>query len=237
MQMQNLEILFEDEALVAVNKPPGIPSQGTRDPKRTHVLECAEKQLGCKLFLHHRLDRDTSGVLVFGKDPSANARLTDIFREHEAQKSYLALSKINSGVKPEIQKTKNFTVKLHMAPVRGAKGVERMVVVKSGGWVSETDFETLWSDSTSRLFLAHPKTGRTHQLRVHLAHNRLPILGDSLYGGKSSSVPRLMLHAWKLKIPHPTQGGILELIAPIPKDMASVFQRLQVPQSVSDTFS
>lgn len=222
--MELIPILFEDEAILVVNKPAGLPTQGTRDPRRPHVLGLLQEQTGRTLYLHHRLDKDTSGVLVFGKDPRANKPLTEIFRDHRARKQYLALSKINTGAVHPLPT--EFSVNVHLAPVRGAKGVERMVVVKSGGWSSETDFRVLWSSAEQVLTLCAPKTGRTHQLRVHLAHRRLPILGDFLYGGKSPLVPRLMLHALCLEIPHPLSGAPLRLEAPLAKDFASVLSRL-----------
>lgn len=222
--MEPIPILFEDDAVLVVNKPAGLPTQGTRDPRRPHVHALVEAQTGKKLFLHHRLDKDTSGVLLFGKDPRANKPLTDIFRDHHAKKQYLALSKINSGAAKPLPAT--FTVKVHMAPVRGDRGVERMVVVKSGGWASETDFRVLWSSAEQVLTHCAPKTGRTHQLRVHLGHQRLPILGDFMYGGKSALVPRLMLHALCLEIPHPLTREPLKLEAPLAKDFQSVLSRL-----------
>lgn len=222
--MEPIPILFEDDAVLVVNKPAGLPTQGTRDPKRPHVHGLTEQQTGKKLYLHHRLDKDTSGVLLFGKDPRANKALTDTFRDHRARKEYVALSKLNTGaVKPV---PAMFTVKVHMAPVRGERGVERMVVVKSGGWSSETDFRVLWQTPDQVLVHCAPKTGRTHQLRVHLGHQRLPILGDFLYGGKSALVPRLMLHARCLEIPHPLTGETLRLEAPLAKDFQSVLTRL-----------
>lgn len=215
-----IPVLFEDEDIVVVGKPAGTLSQGTRDPQRPHLISELSKQLGLKtLFLHHRLDKDTSGVILLGKTSRVNANLTDQFRDHTVQKTYLALVKPGPAFSGS-----EFTVKLHMAPVKGPRGVERMVVVKSGGWHSETHFKKLWEGEQSALIQCSPVTGRTHQLRVHLAHLKRPILGDRVYGGKSTLVPRLILHAWALEFSHPVTQVAQKVVCPLPLDFQGVLK-------------
>ncbi|GIL16408.1 MAG: hypothetical protein BroJett040_01590 [Oligoflexia bacterium] len=218
-----IDILFQDEDLLAVNKPPGVPSQPTPDPKRPSLISFLEKQLpGKKIFLHHRLDRDTSGVILFGLSSRANKPLTDIFREHQITKTYQALVK----PRPDHPCPKNWVIQNHLAPVRDSKQkLMRMVVVKKGGWFAETHFRLISSSQHFDHIEAKPLTGRTHQIRVHTACEKRPILGDSLYGGKSSLVPRLMLHAQSLELKHPISGEALKIEAPLPKDFASILNR------------
>ncbi len=218
----SMEIIFEDDDLIAVNKPPGLPSQATVDTRRPHVISQLQIMFPQgKFFLHHRLDRDTSGVLLLGKSERINKAMTEIFREHQIQKTYQALSK-----RSEIQIGGEWTVENHLAPVRsGARQLMRMVVVKKGGWIAKTQFRLLHEFSDFLHIEAQPITGRTHQIRVHLASDKRPILGDNLYGGKSNLVPRLMLHAGNLKLKHPITGKILDLCAPVPKDFATLLRK------------
>jgi RluA family pseudouridine synthase len=215
----NIEILFEDEFLLVVNKPAGIPSQGTVDPNRMHVMSYLQKQLPqLKLFLHHRLDKDTSGVFLLSKSEKANKRLTEIFSKHEIQKTYVALCK----PRKDFDKT-DWDVKNHLAPVKNSnRQLMRMVTVKKGGWYAETHFRTLEKRENFYYVEAKPVTGRTHQIRVHLAEDKMPILGDFLYGGKSSLVPRLMLHAISLEFPHPITNEKKIITAPLPQDFKKI---------------
>ncbi len=231
--MNPIEILYEDEDIIAINKPAGLLSQGTPDPKRPHAISVLKEQLrpqegkDFNLFLHHRLDKDTSGVLLLGKSSRANSPLTEIFREHQIQKTYLALSlrKENSF---DVISHPTFIVENHLAPVRGNnKQLMRMVKVNKGGWKAETHFLLLDTFPGFFLIEAKPITGRTHQIRVHLAGEKLPIAGDNLYGGKSTLVPRLLLHAQKLKLNHPITKKELLIEAPLPKDFNSVLAKLK----------
>ena len=233
-----LEVLFEDESLIAIAKPAGLPSQQTPDPKRSHVLSELARQFPTqKFYLHHRLDKDTSGVLLLGKDPRVNAGLTEIFREHRLTKTYQCLCL--RGPKSQVLKNGETLVQNHLAPVRASgKNLMRMVIVKKGGWFAETHLRLEETFQELDLFTATPKTGRTHQIRIHCGSLFRPIAGDSLYGGKSSAVPRLMLHAKSLRLVHPlTQKEIL-IESPLPADFSSVLTRLRKPASIAtESFS
>jgi RluA family pseudouridine synthase len=222
-----IEVLFADDDLIFINKPAGLNSQATLDKRIPHVVSELEKQFPAqKFYLHHRLDRDTSGVMLLGKSERANKHLTDIFREHKIQKTYLAFIKKE---KPLTEKT--WAVKNYLAPVRdkaAGKKLMRMVVVKKGGWPAETHFELVNEKPNFYVVQAQPVTGRTHQIRVHLACERRPILGDNLYGGKSTIVPRLMLHALKLEVVHPLTGEKLSVEASLPQDMSTLLSKTNV---------
>jgi RluA family pseudouridine synthase len=218
--MWDIPVVYEDEDLLAVNKPAGLPTQAGQDPRRANLYALLQESRKEKLFLHHRLDKDTSGVLLLGRHPRANKGLTDLFREHRLTKIYWALAK-----KPANEDVDAFTVKDHLAPVRGSnKQLMRMVRVKSGGRFAETHFRRLNSLARADLWEARPLTGRTHQIRVHLAGTGRPIWGDFLYGGKSSEVPRLLLHARSLELAHPVTGKPLKIEAPLPADFSSILK-------------
>lgn len=208
------KILFEDTDLIVIDKPSGLISQASPDPKRIHVVKWLEQHLGQKYFLQHRLDRDTSGVMLLTKTSRVNESITDQFREHKIQKTYLALAKKSSK-----EAWTTTTIKNHLAPVRNdRKQLNRMVVVRSGGWYAETDLELKEEFGEFGLIEAKPKTGRTHQIRVHLANANRPILGDLTYGGKSSFAKRVMLHAHRLTFIHPVTEKPMTVEASLPED-------------------
>ncbi|MBS1767519.1 MAG: RluA family pseudouridine synthase [Acidobacteria bacterium] len=205
-----IPIVFEDAHLLAVDKPAGIPTQGTWATDQHDLLALLRKQRpDLKLFLHHRLDLGTSGLLVFAKDPKANPSLTKQFTEGGVRKTYLA--RISEPLAP-CTVDKPIGRLRHAHPGRfGCAG--DLIEPKA----SRTDFETAPDDLLASLegghwIVANPRTGRTHQIRVHLASLGRPIFGDGLYGGASSD--RLWLHAWKLSLTHPITGAPLELEAP-----------------------
>jgi 23S rRNA-/tRNA-specific pseudouridylate synthase len=109
----------------------------------------------------------------------------------------------------------------------------RMVRVKSGGWVAETHFRLQESYSDCDLIEAWPQTGRTHQIRVHLAFEKRPILGDHLYGGRSNKVPRLLLHARTLAFAHPVTKAEIKIEAPLPADFESILQKARLGEPMS----
>jgi 23S rRNA pseudouridine955/2504/2580 synthase len=210
-------VLFENADIIVVNKPPQLPTHGTIDSSRFHLVEAIEQFLerrdGTKkayLGVHHRLDLDTSGVILFTKRKEANVALAQAFQGREVQKTYLALSQ---GAAREPLLIKSF-----LGPSKRNKRF--FCSVRSGGKYAETAVRILSSKKIQGkdvcLVEASPKTGRTHQIRVHLSENRLPILGDESYGVNFPGVERVMLHAWKLEL----LG--LSFKAPLPDD----FRRL-----------
>jgi 23S rRNA pseudouridine1911/1915/1917 synthase len=215
-----LVILFEDDFLVAIQKPPGLPSQPTLDKKRPDLFSLLKRQLNSEnVFLHHRLDRDTSGVILLSKSKKANAPLTDMFREHKFEKIYWALAKSPKPLPP------TWEIQNHLVARRKDSRSVKMFRTESGGDFAETHFQALRQSGDLALVEAKPLTGRTHQIRVHLLHCGAPILGDSLYGGKDSRVPRLMLHAKSLSFAHPVTGRDLRIQAPVPSDFATLMEK------------
>ncbi len=205
-----IPIVFEDRWLLAVNKPAGLPTQGTWASDR-HDLQALLKaqRPELKLFLHHRLDQGTSGLLLFAKDPKANAGLTAQFSGHTLQKTYLA--RISEAMEPCV-------VELPVGRVRhadpGRFGCEGDLIEARH---ARTAFRPATAEEAALLLPGHwmvaePATGRTHQIRVHLQSAQRPIVGDGLYGGARNE--QLWLHAWRLTLKHPISGDTITLEAP-----------------------
>ncbi|MFY9288049.1 MAG: RluA family pseudouridine synthase [Alphaproteobacteria bacterium] len=212
-------ILYEDDDVIAFNKPSGLASQGGSGLKTNldDMLAALPHKKHGKPRLVHRLDRDTSGVLLVARTPSAAARLSEAFRERATQKIYWALT---VGIpKPEQGRID--------APL--IKNGEIMTVDEKDHEDAKsavTVYQTVESAKKLAAFVAMwPITGRTHQLRVHMSYIGTPLFGDRLYGGeKSLGVPAeelgkgLHLHARRLIIPHPRRGTI-DIIAPLGPNM------------------
>lgn len=217
-------ILFRDDALVAVDKPPGLPTHPTADPHRPSLVSHLVAWLGGPgaapaLAVHQRLDRDTSGVVLFGIDPRANEGLARAFAGRQARKTYLALVARPAG---PVARRLRIDTALGMAD-RGGR-------VRVGGpGAREASTEVVVREVLPRALLveARPATGRRHQVRAHLAHAGMPVLGDPLYGGPAGGVARTMLHAWTLELAHPLDGRPLAIESPLPADFRSALERLR----------
>ncbi|MCX7978676.1 MAG: RluA family pseudouridine synthase [Bdellovibrionaceae bacterium] len=209
-----LTILFEDQWLLAVDKPSGLPTQGTLDKGRPNLFDCLKADgRWSYVGLHHRLDVQTSGVVLFTTRREANRAVASLFRNREVEKFYLAWL-VGTGLG-----TSSVVVRDYLKPVRLKNGKTIMKSVRSGGDVAETEILPLASLGDRTLVLARPRTGRMHQIRVHCASLGLPICGDSLYGERSTRYTRLMLHAWKIKFQHPMTGEGMVIISPPPAEM------------------
>ncbi|HEX9082398.1 MAG TPA: RluA family pseudouridine synthase [Holophagaceae bacterium] len=205
-----IPVIYEDPWLLAVDKPAGLPTQGTWASDRHDLMALLKTQRpDLKLFLHHRLDQGTSGLLLFAKDPAANPGLAAAFADRGLEKLYLArLSDPLDACTVE-------------APIGRLRGADPGRFGCAGDLMdpksARTDFRPATAEEATGLIpgsyvVARLHTGRTHQIRVHLAHLGHPILGDSLYGGAPSD--RLWLHAWRLGLKHPVTGDDLRLEAP-----------------------
>ena len=217
-------ILYEDQRLLVLAKPPGLAVQGGTGTTR-HVdalLRALEAEGGSRLRLVHRLDRDTSGILVVAKTAASATELTAAFRRHEVDKLYWG---IVVG-RPDIPAG---TIDLALAKQPGRKG-ERMEPDDEEGRKARTIYRTLARAGKVATWLAlKPLTGRTHQLRAHCAAIGTPILGDGKYGGKAARLPGapsgLMLHAREIGLPMPG-GRTLKVTAPPPQAMREAFDFL-----------
>ncbi|MER3479349.1 MAG: RluA family pseudouridine synthase [Meiothermus sp.] len=230
-----LEILYEDADMVVVNKPAGMithPAPGVTSGTLVNALlgryaelrgvleaqiggDAAPKPESLRPGIVHRLDKDTSGVILVARHEAAHRRLSEAFRGRSVYKRYLALS---------VGHPKEGTL---AAPI-GRHPVDRtrMHVGGVAARYAETDFEILATAGEYALVSAILHTGRTHQIRVHLKALHAPILGDEVYGKPSTLIARQALHAYELRIQHPRSGKYLEFVAPVPADMARAWEAL-----------
>jgi 23S rRNA pseudouridine1911/1915/1917 synthase len=221
-----LPVLFEDDALVAVDKPPGLAVHGAPGETGPSVALwfLAEYPGLASAFdaerpgIVHRLDKDTSGVLLLAKTPAAQAALSQAFEGRLARKTYLAVCQ---GAPPRTHAVVDAPIARH--PVDRL----RMAIAKHGR-AARTEYEVLFGDGRLSLLLVHPESGRTHQVRVHLAAVGAPVLNDGVYG-KGGAGGRQFLHAWRLSVPHPS-GGWLTVTAALPPDMAAAVRALAPPE-------
>lgn len=211
-------ILFEDEDLIAIDKPPGIPLHPTADAARDNLFAAVQRFLSKRdgstkpyLGIHQRLDRDTSGVVLFTKSERVNAAVGRLFSEHQAVKIYQAITATRTSTQKE------WTIRNYLGKI-GTKSKRARYGSVKGGDLAETFFRVIEEHPRGMWVEAIPKTGRTHQIRVHLAEYGLPILGDDLYGADSGSAQRLMLHAAELIFQHPVTGFKVSIKSPLPRD-------------------
>lgn len=219
---RTLARLFEDEWLLVIDKPSGLsvhPGAGARqetvlDIFRYHYPQVEEMADLERPGIVHRLDKDTSGVLILAKSDEALARMQELFQEREMHKTYLALV---SGR----MRFRNGTIDLPLA--RSLKNRARFEVAgedREDRREALTDFSVLREFDKFTYVRLMPKTGRTHQLRVHLAHFGNPVLGDFLYGKtRGKDFPRLALHAYRIEFVHPFTGNSLRITSPLPADL------------------
>lgn len=205
------KILYQDKWLVVVDKPWGLSTQPTIDKNRPNLFDWLKTHLGGYVGLHHRLDRDTSGVILFTTAKESNASIARQFLERSIQKTYLAICEKTS------KKLKSpLVVKNYLKKEKISSKMSKMIVTQSGGDYAETHFNFNVYPSCTHV-LAEPKTGRMHQIRAHLSEIGMPILGDTLYGSKLN-LNRFYLHAWKLRLRHPITDEPLEVISALPSE-------------------
>ena len=219
-------IIYEDDALVAVNKPAGVAVHGGSGVSFGVIEQMRNARPQAKfLELVHRLDRETSGVLLLAKKRSALTAMHEIMREGNSDKRYLTLV---------LGQWKNARqhVKLPLHKYDTPQG-EKRVMVREDGQASHTVFALQKSWPEYSLLEAQLKTGRTHQIRVHLAHLGFPIAGDDKYGDfarnkalMKQGLKRMFLHAHSIAFAHPLTGEAMRLVAPMPKELESFILKL-----------
>lgn len=206
-QASELTILYEDDALVVCNKPAGMVSESKNFPAK----------------LVHRLDKETSGVLILAKTELMRQKMVELFRKHRVKKEYLAL--VDGLVLKKEGKIASRLAKKH--------SYEGQTIYASApqGEEAITYWKCLGMGKKESLLLCEPVTGRTHQLRVHMKEMGHPILGDAQYAKKFSSllsVHRQMLHAYRISFPHPVTGQKIEAAAPLPNDFLEALEAVSM---------
>ena len=218
-ELSEKSILYEDDFLIIVDKPAFFLTEPTIAGKRDNMHDAVIAWLWKKnpslrnkpyAGIMHRLDRTTSGVLLFTKQRAVNARMHELFETGGVQKTYRALA-----AKPFAPPDAQFTVESMIGKIGGSG----MWGEAKDGRFARTDFtvlgECVRGDKKLLKIEAKPITGRTHQIRIHLASCGMPILGDERYGGEKAE--RLFLHAYSISFPHPLSGNMLTVCAPLPE--------------------
>jgi 23S rRNA pseudouridine1911/1915/1917 synthase len=212
-------VLFQDALVLAVSKPAGMTTQATPSRMGASLWDWARSQAGGGVGLVHRLDRETSGVVVFGRGSQATKALTTQFRERTVKKVYLAITAPHLPERGEID--------LPLSPDPSRPGRYR-ASAHANGRAAHTDYERRFQTEAWAGVALFPRTGRTHQLRAHFTAIGFPIAGDRLYGGASQlgSIPiaRCLLHARSLSLRHPSTGEVMTLEALPPPDFARFWQ-------------
>jgi len=224
------DILYEDKSIIVVDKPAGMvvhPAAGNYDGTLVNALlfHCHDLAgIGGSLRpgIVHRLDKDTSGVMVVAKTDAAQAELSQQFLEHEVEKKYLALV---------FGQCKTPYGRINMPVGRSTSDRKKMRVSGQHGRAAISFFKVIEEFKDFSLLEVMPKTGRTHQIRVHLAYIGHPVAGDKEYGPSAKKynidIKRQMLHAHSLKFIHPQKKKVVEFTAPVPADMKKILEQLR----------
>ena len=241
-----LHIVYEDDQLIVVNKSPGLvvhPAPGNPDRTLVNALlaHCGDSLSGIggikRPGIVHRLDKDTSGLMVAAKTDAAHAALAGQFASHSMERAYLAVVRgVPSPPQGEISGNIG----------RNPKNRKKMAVVLKGGKRAETlyQLEKSFRNGEASLVVCELATGRTHQIRVHMAEAGYPVLGDPLYGGHRGlsphaasptiqmlrEFPRQALHAFELRFIHPKTAKPLEFVSELPSDMKNLLNSLEGTQ-------
>ena len=215
-----LDVLYEDGDLMAVNKPPGmVVHPSFRNPSGTllnGVLWRVRDGKDIRPGLISRLDKDTSGVVVVALSPGTHARLQRDARASRVTKEYLAI----------VRGTPRRSAGCIALPLRRDPVDRRRVVADPTGVPSKTTYSVVANGDGYSLVRCQLGTGRTHQIRVHLASTGSPVAGDPTYGSTDSLIARQALHAWRITFPHPRSGEVLRIEAPLPEDICRAWRDL-----------
>ena len=215
-----MRIIFEDQYLLGVDKPAGLPVLPDGwEPDAPYLVNLLEAEFG-KIYVVHRLDKVTSGVMVFARNAESHRALNLQFEKHAARKVYHAILEGNPGWEEKVTRF----------PLRANVGHKhRTVVDDRNGKPSETRFRILKRYPAAAWVEASPVTGRTHQIRVHAAALGYPLLGDALYGAHETKlIARPALHACSLTFIHPASQERLTFSAEGPPDFATALKLLDV---------
>jgi 23S rRNA pseudouridine1911/1915/1917 synthase len=227
-----LDIIHEDEKIIVINKRPGMvihPAAGNLSHTLVNALVGRDQKLSegthpLRPGIVHRLDKETSGCLVVAKDDVTHSELASLFAGRGVEKEYRAIVAGNvrddeGEIRTLIDRSRHDRKKMAVALDKGREAVTHYSVIQRYGPATYVS--------------AFPKTGRTHQIRVHMAHLRHPILGDAQYSRRKTEkmlgieVPRHMLHAWRIGFVHPGTGESVRFEAPLPEDFLEVMKKLE----------
>jgi len=219
-----LDIIYEDDDLLVIDKPaglavhpaPGHPGHTLVNAVLAYLPDLADDDNTLRPGIVHRLDKDTSGLILVAKNRVAQADLSAQFKSRSVNKSYLVL--VKGRLTPE-----NGVIEAAIG--RDPKNRQRMAVV-SRGREARTDYHVVKYIGGYTLLEIHPETGRTHQIRVHLAAIGYPVVGDTTYGVKNPNLSRQFLHASKLGFKLPSTGKYVEFESPLPPDLSQALKKI-----------
>lgn len=221
---ESIPILYEDEDIIVVNKPFGITVHPLGVPRGDTLVE-ALQSMGKSLFsfqekrkgIVHRLDKETSGVMVLAQSKRAYLNLIDQFKKRKIKKFYIA---VVEGIVNQAEKVIDYPLK------RQKNKINKMQVDQFGEKEAVTYMRVIqrFSEKNETLVVLKPLTGRTHQIRVHLSYEAHPVLGDKKYGAKHS-FPRVLLHAYQLTFKHPSEKEQQTYTAPLPDDLLAYLKQ------------
>ncbi|MBQ8789124.1 MAG: RluA family pseudouridine synthase [Oscillospiraceae bacterium] len=208
-----IETLYEDEDIVVFDKPVRMPVHPSKNHQTDTVANyCAARYGNAKFHVVGRLDMDTSGIIVIGKHAHSAAVLT----KNGGEKEYIA---IIEGVPEEPSGIID-------APIDDSDPLVHKSFIAETGQPSITEYETVGTNGVLTVVRVKPKTGRTHQIRLHFAHIGHPLCGDELYGGSLEHLDRQALHRSKMVFEHPINGTMLEFESPLPEDMKKLAEKI-----------
>ena len=223
------DILFQDQYIIVLNKPAQVDTQPTHarfkgtlfEALQWHLKDPFRSHQKAEIGMVQRLDRGTSGALVFSIHPRAHKEMTRIFLEHEVKKGYLAL--VHGMPEPEQGEIRSFLAR--------SRKENRVKSVEKGGKEAITRFQLAEKLTDYSLLKVEILTGRSHQIRAHMAEQKCPLVGDERYGGalEVAGIPvlRALLHAEKLAFRHPVLNHELNFTVPIPADMQNIVSQLR----------
>ena len=217
----DLDILYEDSYFLIINKPAGIIIHSEKDKDDISLCNYVAdyyKRKGYHLNIRfaHRLDKETSGVIVFCKDILTHAYMNYYISTHDIKREYRALIQ---GHPKDNQSRLTY-------PIGSNRHNSQKMVVSKNGKDAITNVELLYKYKGYSLVRVILETGRTHQIRLHLSHYGNPLLGDILYGGQQNKIKRVALHSYKIEFIHPVTKMNTSVIAPMPKDMAVLMKEV-----------
>jgi RluA family pseudouridine synthase len=234
MTLARDSILYDEAGILVVDKPAGLPTVATLDDARQNLVALLKARLAEQsgeqtprkpvyLGIHHRLDAETSGCVLFTTDERRNAFVSRLFQEHLVQKEYLAIVTVTAKAPPKAWEVKDQLVRAEKKKNRYAS-TRKLGIPDAEGSFAYSRFELLERRGELALIRCIPVTGRTHQLRVHLSEYGLPIVGDRLYGARRTPATpgRLMLHAYRLAF-REEDGREVAVEAPVPGEFKRLF--------------
>lgn len=224
-----IEKVYEDKDMVIINKSSDMvvhPAQGNYTGTLVNAVLYHIKDLSTingvvRPGIVHRLDKDTSGLIIIAKNDEAHVKLTQMFKDKTIEKTYICICKGNFKEK---------TGRVETLIGRDPKERKRMAVVDKNGKIAITNYEVIDESDNFSLVRVKIETGRTHQIRVHMKYLNHPIVGDTLYG-KPGIAGRQMLHSYTLEFIHPIGGNEMKILGPIPEDFKETAKNLKLDLS------